>query len=251
MLNYAIDTGELNQIMGLLHRVLDIRITFFDLQQNELDGFDIKEMSEFCRRERRDPAFEQRCVECDQTHLKTAKQTRQMHLYRCHAGLWEGIIPLYDKRQIYLGAIVFGQIADADTAQAKMADIGNLLKYLSEYIGENELIRYRSQSWAASIARYLDEHLAEPVTLAKLAKLTGKSTSFLSHNIPSEFGMTLKAYVRAKRLTKAVELLAAGKIVRECAYLLGYYDEFYFSKEFKRFHGYVPSAVKKSDQDLA
>ena len=75
MLKYAMQTGKMNEIMELLFRVLDLRITFFDLQECEVDNFNIKKMSPFCRRHRQDEAFDALCVKCDREHLSIAKQT--------------------------------------------------------------------------------------------------------------------------------------------------------------------------------
>ena len=263
MLRYAIQTGKMNEMMELLFRVLDLRITFFDLQQCEVNEFNIKEMSPYCRYCRRNSDFNARCVGCDREHLIIAKRTGSVHIYHCHAGLLEGIVPLYDRNRIYLGAIVFGQLRDRereyrgeDSAEGKrlqrnrkssvqeMHDIGVLLKFLSEYISENEIIRYCNQPWAARVEDYIRLHLYERLTLSGLAALLDCSTSFLSHNFPLEFGMSLKEYIRRERMEKAKTLLASGHSVKETATVLGYYDEFHFSKEFKRHWGQSPSIFK-------
>ena len=41
------------------------------------------------------------------------------------------------------------------------------------------------------------------------------------------------------------EMLANGKLVRECAFELGYKDEFYFSRDFKKYFGYAPKYTRK------
>jgi len=252
MPDYTIQTEEMSRIMELMYRVLDIRITFYDPHDAEVDVFPIKKMSAFCRKRRRGREFRERCDECDRTHLAEAKRLRDVHIYHCHAGLWEGIVPLYNRRGVYLGSIVFGQLADRDhpppglrrSDEAEMRNIGKLLKYLSEYICENELVRQCARPWSVQLEEYLDRHPAERITLRELARQLDKSVSFLSHNIPLEFGMTLKAYLRRKKMEKACELLQSGRRVNECAFALGYADEFYFSRDFKRFHGFPPSALK-------
>lgn len=254
MPEYTIQTGEMNRIMELLFHVLNLRITFFDLREEEVDSFTIKEMSPFCRSRRQDPDFNARCIECDRTHLAEAKRRRDIHIYRCHAGLLEGIVPLTNRSGIYLGAIVFGQLADRESPVAgvrvssveKMLDIGRLLKYLSEYICENELIRRSSRHWTLQLEEYVAEHLDEPLTLGKIAARLGRSVSFLSHNIPVEFGVPFKAWLRERKMARAREMLAAGAGVAECAFELGYYDAFYFSREFKRFHGIAPREWRRA-----
>ena len=264
MLKYAIQAGKMNEIMELLFRVLDMRITFFDLQECEVDGFNIKEMSPFCRHCRRSPEFNTRCVKCDQEHLLMAKQSGNVHIYHCHARLLEGIVPLYDRHHIYLGAIVFGQLRDRErdygsasaaarkllsrsreSSRREMHDIGVLLKYLSEYIIEKEIVQYSSKPWVERLDDFINDHLSERLTLFRLASEIGRSTSFLSHNFPMEFGIPLKDYVRQLRMKRACLLLKSGSTVRETAQELGFYDEFHFSKEFKRHFGLSPSSFKK------
>ena len=260
MEEYLIRTAEMNRIFELLNQVLKIRITFFDLQSDEVSTLNIKERSSFCRHWRRQKEFNRLCEECDRNNLKICKARHDVHIYHCHAGLLEGIVPLYQRGGAYLGAIVFGQMRDAEapldekfaawadklqsSTVGDMYNTGTLLKYLSEYICENELIKRGSQPWTNQLTEYIEKHLNQPVTLKGLARVLNRSQSFLSHNIPAEFGMTLKQYVRKKRMMRASRLLAEGKLVRECAFLLGYKDEFYFSRDFKKFFGCAPKYRK-------
>lgn len=259
MLKYAIQTGKMNEIMELLFRVLNLRITFFDLQESEVDEFNIKEMSPFCLHSRRNAEFNARCEACDREHLRTAKRTGNIHIYHCHAGLLEGIVPLYDRNRNYLGSIVFGQLRDRDqmpesadrrlsrnriSSRQEMYDTGALLKYLSEYISENEIVRYCNKPWAERLEEHIRNHPGERLTLSGLAAEIGRSTSFLSHNFPLEFGVPLKEYLQQERMTAARKLLAAGNTVKETARELGFYDEFHFSRKFKQFWGSPPSRFK-------
>jgi len=51
--------------------------------------------------------------------------------------------------------------------------------------------------------------------------------------------------LNGKKVSKARDLLSKGRSVKETAMELGYYDEFHFSKEFKRFYGQPPKAYKR------
>ena len=263
MTDYLLNTAEMNRIFELLNEVLKIRITFFDLQANEVATLNIHKNSPFCSRLRRQKTFNTLCEECDRKNLEICKNKGDVHVYYCHAGLLEGMVPLYNKEGNYLGAIVFGQLRDpskpltqekyamaaAELQHSSVSDMyktGALLKYLSEYICENELIKRCSRPWTAQFTEYIDNHLNSPITLREISRALNRSVSFLAHNIPSEFGMTLKMYVRKKRMERAVELLASGKLVRECAFELGYKDEFYFSRDFKKYFGNAPKYMKGS-----
>ena len=163
MNEYVIQTEEMNRIMELLFHVLDIRITFFDLREEEVASFHIKEMSSFCREHRKDPLFHARCVECDRLNLARAKQLRDVHIYCCHAGLLEGIVPLYNRRGSYLGAIVYGQLAN----RKKVPDF-SALKFekslpkngkISEYIATGQTIVVQIQVWILSAQYEIDDAL--------------------------------------------------------------------------------------------
>lgn len=253
-------------MMSRLHRLFDIRITFFDMQGHELKYFHVKPMSAFCLALRRKKTQAANCALCDKTHLAEAKRLRDVHIYHCHSGLIEGMVPLYDRRGIYLGAIVFGQLRDpthrpgtawSRTLQKfyrqlpihtveKALDIGHVLKYVSESIIDRELIRYRNKPWAETLENYIATHLQEKITTDQLAATIGHSASFVAHHFAAEFGKTSKQYLLERKMEKARQLLEEGLQVQQVAERLGFYDAFHFSKTFRLYWGKPPSAFKAS-----
>jgi AraC-like DNA-binding protein/ligand-binding sensor protein len=264
MIEYAIAAKEMDRIMSRLHRLFDIRITFFDMQEHELKYFHVKPMSPFCSALRKKKEMAEQCATCDRFHLAEAKRLRDVHIYHCHAGLIEGMVPLYDRRNIYLGAIVFGQLRDR-TGEAdepwssplknkyrdlpvytveKACDVGHLLKCVSESIIDNELIRYRNQPWAETLESYIEKHLHKKITTAQLAAEVGRSASFVAHHFATEFGQTPRQYILKRRMEEAKIMLGNRSSVQETAERLGFYDAFHFSKTFKRFWKKPPSTYR-------
>lgn len=263
MIRTAIETREMNEVMSRLHRLFDIRITFFDVQEDEHRDFHIKPMSPFCRVLRKQKTMDLQCKACDRENLTEAKQLRDVHIYHCHAGLIEGIVPLYDRRNLYLGAIVFGQLRDPDIApppcwtdtqkkrylnlppcpREKARDIGHLLKLVSESMIDREMIRRQSNPWAAKLDTYIEHHLNEKITTAGLARQVEKSESFITHHFPLEFGSAPRQYILKRRMEEAKLMLENGTSVQDTAERLGFYDAFHFSKTFKRFWNKPPSTV--------
>lgn len=266
MIRYAIEAQKMDEIMSRLHRLFDIRITFFDMQEHELEDFHIKPMTKFCRQMRRNADFDLKCKTSDQCHLKKAKQLRDVHIYQCHSGLIEGMVPLYDRRNIYLGAIVFGQLRDDRTPPnpawnktqkdlylslpactlERAEDIGYLLKCVSESIINHELIRYQNKPWAKNVENYIEQHLHEKITTKQLAKTVNKSVSFIAHHFSLEFGQTPRQYILKRKMEEAKIMLQNESNVQETAEKLGFYDAFHFSKTFKNFWGISPSKFIKS-----
>jgi AraC-like DNA-binding protein len=265
MLNYNIKNVEFDKIMALVNGVFDIRITFFDLQEHEIPYFHIKGMSGYCRERRKDRGFNEKCIKCDTGNLMIAKKNKDVHIYSCHEGLLEGIVPLYDKSSKYLGAIVFGQLKEKgktahrnsslrlkklyaalpEFTEKRLRDIGNLLKYLSEYIIENELIKYQNKPWAEKIEAYVNNHFTEKITLKTLGRIINRSATFVSHRFEEEFGMSPKRFLLMKKMEAAMEMLKQGESVYNTAHNLAYYDEFHFSKSFKAYWGSPPKSFKQ------
>lgn len=266
MLKDIIVTDELHEVMGLLYRLLDVRITFFDIRQAEHSYFDMKPMSRYCVARRRASAFNDRCTACDREHLATAKAGRDIHTYHCHDGLLEGVVPLYDRRNLYIGAIVFGQLRDPDrpppaglnarqralymrlpayTAQ-KVRDIGALLKCVSEYIIGNELVQRPQMPWVEQLDSHIEANLNKPLTLTALAATVGKSPSFLSHHFRTQFGLSPRQYIIKRRLEEARLMLERGESVQATADSLGFFDAFHFSKVFRKYWGRPPKSFRSA-----
>ena len=62
-------------------------------------------------------------------------------------------------------------------------------------------------------------------------------------------GMTPNDYIRKIRLEKAAELLLTTNMTAaEVAYKVGFDDQYYFSKSFKRYFGQPPSQYRKGSE---
>ncbi|HAT09533.1 MAG TPA: hypothetical protein DCS97_02830 [Planctomycetes bacterium] len=250
---------ELASALGLLRRLFDVRVTFFDLDGVEADGFEVKPISAYCATRRRDAAFAARCLACDRRHLEEAKRGRQIRIYRCHDGLVEGVIPLYGRDGAYLGAIMFGQLRPGDDPPAdrparfqalrlrlpladavRLRDLADLLKWLTEHLAANAALRVPQLPWAEAARRHIQAHLGDKLSLAGVARAVGRSPSFLSHRFPAAFGTSFARYVRGLRLEAARRRLAQGATLPQVAAELGFCDRYYVSRAYRRHFGRSP-----------
>lgn len=262
MLNIVIQTREFRHLLDLIYNVFHIRVSFVDHANRKVMGFTARDQVGYCSRLRRNTAFKRRCDQCDKTHLAKACRTRRPLVYRCHHDLYEVIVPLHDKQDIYLGAIFFGQLRPRESgrsrhnslpqsaraftqlpvySRAELLHLSRLLKFLAEIVIEKEIIRRHYCPWAEHIKRYVTLHLGERLTLERISRKTGLSVSFLTHHFSEEFGLTAQQFIRRQKMEHAAKELNTGKRVYEVATSLGYCDEFYFSKAFKAFWGRSPA----------
>ncbi|OQA87855.1 MAG: HTH-type transcriptional activator Btr [Lentisphaerae bacterium ADurb.Bin242] len=251
-MRYTIKKSALVEVLGLLSDLLKIRITFFDV--DDMESADEKSLprSNFCMLHRNANAkFNRRCETCDKAHLDEAKQKQHAIIYRCHAGLLEGIVPLYNRYKHYLGSIVFGQLDDKKKTpgvkygtEDEMIKIVHLLQIVSTCIIQQDIIQLLRPPWVTAVEQYIADNWNQKVRLKELSKAIGISYSQIAHCFSREFGMPLRPYLKKLRLERAKMLLENGSSIKECAYACGFYDEFHFSKAFKLEYGFSPVKAK-------
>src|SRR5262249_9736670 len=88
------------------------------------------------------------------------------------------------------------------------------------------------------IRDYLMAHLDEPIDVATLAGMSGRSQFHFSRIFRREVGVSPYRYVVHLRLRPAVELVHAGKLpLAEIAAVTGFADQSHLSRWVKRVHG--------------
>ncbi|SDZ40987.1 ABC-type Fe3+-hydroxamate transport system, substrate-binding protein [Evansella caseinilytica] len=97
--------------------------------------------------------------------------------------------------------------------------------------------------------RYMEKHFHENITVESLARKAKVSPKYYSALFKKEYGINLSDYLTRLRVSKAKSLLARND-ERLCsiANLVGYNDEFYLSRKFKKVVGMSPSAYRKQRQ---
>jgi len=98
----------------------------------------------------------------------------------------------------------------------------------------------------ARLLRLFSENLDRDLDVSEMSKLLDMSESSLSHSCKKALGMPpRKAFLKAK-MEKALQLLAdPGLSVKELAWMLGYKDQFVFSRAFKLARGESPDSWRK------
>ena len=83
-----------------------------------------------------------------------------------------------------------------------------------------------------------------PTTLDAAARLTGLSSSRLSHLFVEQTGLSFKTYRLWIRLTRAVRLMTEGLTLTAVAHEAGFSDSAHFSRTFRRMFGIAPANLK-------
>ena len=97
-----------------------------------------------------------------------------------------------------------------------------------------------------SITRYLQEHLAEEISLSVLAKKFYLSPQYISQLFKTEIGVGFLAYLTNIRMERAKKLLLTTNLsIAEVSEQSGYADYRVFTKVFKKSEGITPSQYRR------
>ncbi len=95
--------------------------------------------------------------------------------------------------------------------------------------------------------RYIDENSALPLTLEDVASHVALSPYHFAHLIKKELGFTFVDYLTRVRVEKAKRLLRqSDQNITQIAFEVGYPDQSYFTKVFKRIEETTPKLYRQS-----
>lgn len=98
----------------------------------------------------------------------------------------------------------------------------------------------------SAVKHYIADHLNEEITLSSLAETFHFSPQYLSKRFKEMYQMTVIQYVTKLRMEKAEALLKQTDLpVQEIARIIGYEDDNYFGKVFRKYYGASPTQYRK------
>ena len=95
---------------------------------------------------------------------------------------------------------------------------------------------------------FLKSNYSQSVSLDETAEAAGFAPSYLSRRFKEEVGMTVSSYLRKLRCKHAAKLLKETDLpVSEIAFYVGYPDNNYFTKAFRKEYGMTPGAWRREE----
>ncbi len=109
---------------------------------------------------------------------------------------------------------------------------------------------YRDMRHASAIRtclNYIDEHYSQKISLSMLAKKVYLSVPYLSRIFHKETGHNFNDYLNLVRVDKSKMLLKTQSLrIADIASAVGFEDQSYFTKVFKRYCGVTPNMYRES-----
>lgn len=267
------DRKKLFSLLKNYHLATGLRIGVYDGEQQAVCTYPVSH-SGFCREIRRQKSCRERCFQCDREAFEQAKSSKDLHIYRCHAGLTEAVAPLFYEEE-HIGYLMIGQFrADRDQFvperlqgavsmealcrleklfyltpnldRARIQASAAIVQACAAYILSERYIRFLNDDLAKGIRQYLREHYSQPVTLEALSRQFHVSRATLCRSVRENFGKTVGELLLQERIQAAKSLLSGTDLrISEISRQVGIGDYNYFSKIFKRETGRSPREYRR------
>lgn len=266
-----LEEEKLRALLAHFNVLTGVRIVIFDNEFVRIMAYP-EDSCEFCRILKNTPEFRRKCHESDRVACLSCKNTAQLFVYRCHAGLVEAVAPI-KMNDLILGYIMFGQVVEKsrkesckqeilnycseffadDTAlstaydhlsaksQEQIEAASKIMESCTCYLWVSNLIQMDSSNLLYHLTNYIDHNLKSTLTAEKLCEVFHISRTHLYELSNQYFGMGIAKYIRKKRLKLAAKYLSEQhSTVSEAAGCAGFEDYNYFSKMFKQEFGCTP-----------
>ncbi len=261
-----LNSAELKEILSAFYTLTGIRPVIFDDEFHEIMSYP-EDLCAFCREVRKQENLRSKCKESDEKAFRACKAKAEIHVYHCHAGLLEAVMPLKRKDRI-IGYIMFGQITDTKEKnklqsvlapfcrahgitcstdsikyknQKQILAASKLLEICTDYILIKEMVEVENTLLVSRLKQYISQNLGTKLDIPALCDYLDIGRTKLYEMASTGLGMGIASYIKQLRLEKAKTLLKETDLpIAEIATTVGFEDYNYFSRVFKKAYGISP-----------
>lgn len=264
-----LNTVSLYQVLRDFNTLTNIRIVIFDSDFKEVLAYP-KDREGFCALLRTDPTGEKACQNSDRDGCLKCAKSKELTVYRCHAGLTEVVVPIMNKSGV-LAYVMFGQIIpqeSCDTAKARIRkkypaysetidkipvksseELGaaaTVLQAITSYVMTNRWVIPGNSEFIRQLDCYIEDRLSQTITVDEISAAFRIGRTRLYEISMEYLGCGLAEYIRIRRIHHAQRLLQETDTpITEIAYAVGFSDYNHFSRIFKKQTGISARAYRK------
>lgn len=173
----------------------------------------------------------------DMTKLRFRTRITDKELYKTFIHIAELICGINDENKLYSKAEICSYILLA-------------LTMLCRDFTESSVNDYMANDKIKRAIDYINSNYSSDITLDELANFIGFSKFHLSREFKRIMGQTVFEYLISFRCKIAKRMIKGGSSVSESAVAVGFENLSYFSRQFKRFYGTLPSQYMKEVKRL-
>jgi len=266
---------QLIEYHDIIYKLLGIVVDFINADGESLKLSRMKHFNPFCAMLRGTPSGFTACQNCDRSNAHSASLQHRELVYRCHAGLNEVILPLYDSRGNYIGSMTSGQFLlknEEPAPQTFIADFAELygldaptlyrayratkritpcqLEGILDYLwavgrlivaAHNKLLFLETidaPDKIAEIKQYVADHYMKKLTVPETARKFFFSAGHFSRFFKQELGVSFMTFVNMYRISQAEKMLRNTRCqITEIAFNCGFGSISQFNRVFKNVKG--------------
>lgn len=232
--------------------------------------------SRFCRLIQTQLGLRPRCERQDEQMCSRCGRKNELIVYSCYAGPSEAVMPLLVDG-IKIGYAMAGQFrtrpflppeiqalwteaafpletlqkAFSEQSYFEKNNLDSMLRLFSmliKYIVNERHISVSRTDITRDIIQWVDAHLTEEISLARISGAMRRSRSSISHTLKQKLNMSFKQLHTLRRIELFEQMAAIEPdlSVQEGAFRAGFSDPLYFSRIYKKVRRYSPSQYIKS-----
>ncbi|MBM6870955.1 AraC family transcriptional regulator [Pseudoflavonifractor phocaeensis] len=137
-----------------------------------------------------------------------------------------------------------------DSSLSLMAHFYLFLDALINSSSSKQRVRGLSQQgfYIREAIHFIDQYYRSDIRIEQVAGFCGLNRTYFSRLFKEVMGQTPQEYLARYRITKAMELMRNTDMsIGEIASMVGYHNQLYFSKVFRKFQGLPPRVWRQED----
>ena len=268
--------NELEEILKHFNKITGLRMTVFDTHKNVLAEYP-KSHCSFCNFVNNNCHGKELCEKSNWDAFEICKKNKKVHIYKCHMGLLEVVLPLVEHDKI-IGFVMFGQIINSKDRSEIYERLTNNPNILYDNANVNDIIdsiseiKYHSSNLIHAeiqilqlcctvilskqmvpyektlydnIIDYIHSSDLRTLKISDMCKNFGVSRTLIYTAFAEHESIGIAKYIRDIKIKKAIQLLKEGQLsIKEIAYETGFNDSNHFIKVFKNHSGLTPKEFK-------
>lgn len=277
-MNLLFNISDLKDLLIDYYTLTKMRIAIFDEQFHEIASYP-SQLSTYCHLIRSDGEAYKKCLQCDYNAFSTCKDTQRLHIYQCHAGLTEAIVPIMAD-QVIIGYIMLGQVLETGSKKDLWDEItqglkaykidmkqlhkayankknvstnmiessAKMMEICASYLYASHKLVLKKDSLAHRIDRFIGENLQEDLSVAIICEAFEIGKTKLYEIANESYGMGIAKHICQIRIQRAKEhLIDTDLPIYQIADIIGVEDYNYFTKMFKKETGTTPKMFRKEN----
>ena len=265
----------LHDYCNVIFKMLGLVIDYISAEDQTLRLSSGARFNPYCTALRNTPMGCKACTECDISNARRAAREKKSICYRCHAGLYEVVVPLFDSHGNYLGGMTSGQFhlngehllseeavntiaeqygINAETLYrdycSSLSVTGIQVEGITEFlaiIGKHLtglhgnlifLSKINTPAKIELIKKYIEDNYFQQLSVEEAARRHSMSPSNLAHMFKRELNVSFNRYLNSFRISKAKEMLENTDLnISEIAFAAGFGSISQFNRQFRSVTG--------------